>query len=213
MLFSAPISRVIHYLPRDIPRILINRSIVHPPLTDTSTDEDDGSDQEKDFREGYVFDAYLLGFCDDINRVLARSLFCDETSNTFEAPSTDGELLSKVTSRDDDIENKIHSLRDWTNVTIPHNRVFLFPGALAPPFMKSGGNEDASVMSYREVAHCDGCSKRIEGTVRKCLSCFDYDLCMDCYPSLTKTHFKGKHVFASEAAVLPFSIDEVGPAN
>lgn len=206
---------MIRYLPPDIPRILINRSIVHPPLTDMLMDDPDDTEQEKDFREGYVFDAYLLGFCDDINRVLARSLFSDEKSDAVEctSPSTEGELLSTVTSRENDTEYDIYSVRDWKNVKIPHNRVFLFPGALAPS-IKNGNSDDASVLSYREVAHCDGCSKRIEGTIRKCLSCFDYDLCMDCYPSLSKNHFKGKHVFASEAAAAPFSTTvEVDRAN
>lgn len=215
-MFSAPISKVIRYLPPDIPRILINRSVVHPPLADMLMDDQEGSDQdeEKDFREGYVFDAYLLGFCDDINRVLARSLFCDEENDTLECPSssTAGQLLAVVTSRQDNAECDIHSFRDWKDVKVPHNRVFLFPGALPPP-LKCGGSDDASILSYREVAHCDGCSKRIEGTIRKCLSCFDYDLCMSCYPTLYKKHFKGKHVFASEAAAPPFATLEVGPTN
>jgi hypothetical protein len=203
--FSAPISKVIRYLPPDIPRILINRSIVHPPSPEILTDVQDERDQidEKDFREGYVFDAYLLGFCDDIIRVLARSLFCAETNDAIKY-KTEGELLSVVTSKKEEAKCDIHLIEDWKCVTIPHNRVFLFPGALAPP-LKSGNSDDASTFSYREVAHCDGCSKRIEGIIRKCLSCFDYDLCTTCYPTFHKKHFKGKHVFASEAAAPPFS--------
>jgi hypothetical protein len=202
--FSAPISKVIRYLPPDIPRILINRSIVHPPLPEILTDDQDEGDQEdeKDFREDYVFDAYLLGFCDDIIRVLARSLFCEETNDVFKY-KTEGELLSVVTSKKEDAKCDIHLLENWKDVKIPHNRVFLFPGALAPP-LKSGSSDDVSSFSYREVAHCDGCSKRIEGIIRKCVSCFDYDLCKTCYPTFHKKHFKGKHVFASEAAAPPF---------
>jgi hypothetical protein len=47
-------------LPPNIPRILINRTIVHPAKSSLSQDEDD--EEDVDFREDDVFDAYLLGF-------------------------------------------------------------------------------------------------------------------------------------------------------
>ena len=57
---------MIDYLPKNIPRILINRTIVHPPeqLEEDDDNNDDGITQQKrhDFRKNYVFDAYLKLF-------------------------------------------------------------------------------------------------------------------------------------------------------
>ena len=33
--------------------------------------------------------------------------------------------------------------------------------------------------------------------IYKCTVCFDYDLCSECYPKQSKTHFNGRHVFTS----------------
>lgn len=81
-------SKVIGYMPSNIPRILINRTIVHPKTSskaaqrrETSHDScDDDSEDDIDFRDGYMFDACLLGFCDDVSTariLLAVYAFCN----------------------------------------------------------------------------------------------------------------------------------------
>ena len=195
---SAPISKVIDYLPANIPRILINRTIVHPPAPTGDEHDDDSSngDGEKDTREGYVFDAYLLGFCDDVTRAIGKKLFSAEDELETEI-SDRGELLSTVlkNTNHSDEDGSSYNAVDWIGVDVPKERVFLFPGALAPA--EAGAEE----VSYQEVAQCDGCSKRIEGTIQKCVTCFDYDLCQKCFPALSKSHFDGKHNFTAEVAV------------
>ena len=192
----APISKVISYLPANIPRILINRGIAHPPEQfekDSVNSSDESDDDEKEFRDGYVFDAYLLGFCDDVTRALGKKLFSDDADTKKE--SDRGELLATLLEHDEDNEDDCsYSAADWDGVNVPKERVFLFPGALAP-------TEASEETTYREIAHCDNCSRRITGTIQKCVSCFDYDLCQKCFPTVSKTHFDGTHHFAAEAAV------------
>lgn len=192
---SAPISRVIEFLPTNIPRILINRTVVHPSTRVWSKEEEEEED-EKEFRENYVFDAYLLGFCDDVTRALAKKLFQKASStperNIIRKGGIDdcgGKLLTEVL-RDDHDE---YDSKEWSSLTVPPERVLLFPGALA-------SKEDASEVEYREIAHCDGCSKRIRRVIKKCVVCFDYDLCGKCFPALSKTHHGGTHSFNSEPA-------------
>jgi NAD-dependent SIR2 family protein deacetylase len=219
----APISKVIEYLPPNVPRILINRTIVHPPSTSNtalSTPDDtnsiDGVEEEiPDFRKDYVFDAYLLGYCDDVTRALARKLFINndagsnvqegmverkkrrKTSGIVERLQNQfcGGLLSNVLQK----RHSNWNAEDWADVTnVPPERVLLFPGALAAK--KDGRDDSSDAVTYREVAHCDGCSKRIKGVIKKCTNCFDFDLCSDCFPKLSKTHFDGTHTFNAETA-------------
>jgi hypothetical protein len=193
---SAPISKVIEYLPTNIPRILINRTVVHPS-TSLSSEEEEEEEHEKEFREKYVFDGYLLGFCDDVTRALAKQLFNKTAPSTAERKRRQkggkydcgGKLLTEVL-RDDHDE---YDSKEWSSLTVPPERVLLFPGALA-------SKEDASEVEYREIAHCDGCSKRIRRVIKKCVVCFDYDLCQKCYPALSRTHNGGTHSFNSEPA-------------
>ena len=223
----APISKVISYLPCNIPRILINRTIVHPAITQTTYDSDDddenNAEQYKDFRDDYVFDAYLLGYCDDVTRALARKLFRGSANKNGEkeetpkggsqdnkkkrrtvpsnAESTEnprslqnqygaGLLTSVLDGNEDDWKQE-----EWSScIDVPKERVLLFPGALASK------DDTTSEMDYREIANCDGCSKRIHGIIKKCVNCFDYDLCSLCFPKLSKTHFDGTHSFSSENA-------------
>jgi hypothetical protein len=195
--FSAPISKVIKYLPANIPRILINRTIVHPPeeIHGDCIDDDNNSTDSEDpeFRNNYVFDAYCLGFCDDITRALGTRLLSGSGGPTPHIHEVDerGELLATIAHSGGD--DSAYSLEDWEKVGIPHERVFLFPGAEAPT-----GSEE---VAFREIAHCDGCSKRIIGTIRKCVECFDYDLCQECYPKVSKMHYEGNHQFIDEASL------------
>jgi len=200
----APMSKIIDFLPRKIPRILINRTVVHPPRCALDDDEDDDDEDDVEFRENYIFDAYMLGFCDDVTRALVKEMK-DKTNHessdtndkqkkkknsknnngTTDIP-TEAKLLAALTKRD-----KVFTKEGWSNVRIPGERVFLFPGAISP-------DDDSSELTYREVAHCDGCAKEIKVKVHKCIQCFDYDLCRMCYPKLSKDHFDGKHKFAAE---------------
>lgn len=164
--------------------------MVHP-LTRSSDSDDD----EKDPRENYVFDAYLLGFCDDVCRCLAKKMFSDGPPASGEKKRRAkplGRLLTKVLKGED----KEYDAEDWAFIKVPPERVLLFPGAHAAP------GDSTEELSYKEIAHCDGCSKRIQGIIRKCIACFDYDLCQSCFPSMSKAHFDGKHKFSKEEASL-----------
>jgi hypothetical protein len=210
-LFSAPISKVIDYLPKNIPRILINRTIVHPPEPVEEDDDiyDDEAEQLKrhDFRKNYVFDAYLLGYCDVVTRALGHDLFKVDNSNTNKA-LLDAALLSTVLKSDNPYENPTYHEEEWSSVQVPSERVFLFEGAQPPQSVtttSTGSNNNTNTaddITFREIAHCDGCTKRIEGTIQKCVVCFDYDLCQKCFPTLSKLHYDGKHHFAPEAVLL-----------
>lgn len=167
---------------------------MHPPeQIDENEDESGSDDEDSEFREDYVFDAYLLGYCDDVTRALGKKLFSTPDGNAPDSASgtglEEGELLSCVLEASSE---SAYSASDWAAVHVPTDRVFLFPGALAP----TGMSEEAP---FREIAHCDGCSKQIEGTIQKCLVCFDYDLCRMCFPVLSKSHYDGKHHFTAEA--------------
>lgn len=177
-------SHVIDYLSPRIPRILINRNIVRPPMSTIDDSDDDDSDDE-DFRDNYVFDAHLLGFCDDVTRALVK-----EMTGASDEEQEKGKLLACLEEDDE-----LYSAEEWDSLTLPKDRVFLFPGA--------SRGDDMSEYSYREIAHCDGCSEQISGTVRKCVQCFDYDLCAKCYPKLSKKHCNGQHTFSSEVACRP----------
>lgn len=219
----APISKVIGYLPPNIPRILINREIVHPKhaMIDEEIHHDTATG-ELDFRKDYVFDAYMLGYCDDVTRILGRLLFSDDNRNKDNNSKDNndnkkrklprctkayGKLLA--TLHDDD--NDEFCIKDWKMSTkVPHDRVFLFPGAQTTTTSSSLVTLAADNMNqcsskkvieepfYREVVYCDGCTQRIYGIIQKCVSCFDYDLCQQCYPILSKTHHEGKHHFIAE---------------
>mmetsp|Transcript_32026 Transcript_32026/g.48701 ORF Transcript_32026/g.48701 Transcript_32026/m.48701 type:complete len:474 (-) Transcript_32026:153-1574(-) len=177
----SPMSKVIQYLPPNIPRILINRTIVSPPPYSPGDDESDEKDnEEQEFREDYTFDAYLLGFCDDVTRALVKEMEAENVQNEVE-----GQILSAMGRSD-----TTSSEHGWQTTPIPHDRILLFPGAIA----STGDTNEGS--SYVEVAHCDGCNNKIIGTIRKCIQCFDYDLCHECYPRMSKKHFNGEHKFA-----------------
>jgi len=175
----APMSKVLRYLPTSIPRILINRTLVHPPIK--QDDEDDDEDEDLEFREHYAFDAYLLGFCDDVTRALAKEMY----PSTQKRKDIDGRLLANL--REDD---KAHNIEDWESIEIPPDRILLFPGATS--------GFDVTEATYNEIAHCDGCADKILGRIRKCIQCFDYDLCEQCYPALSQSHHGGKHRFSVE---------------
>jgi NAD-dependent SIR2 family protein deacetylase len=175
----APISKIISYLPPKVPRLLINRTIVSAP-TNLPQDIDDFKNDEKEFRKNYTFDAYLLGFCDDVTRALVNRM------NHTTKFSNEGKLAANLK-----VDDPMFSLVDWNSMILPRERLFLFPGAIV-----TGTDDDD--LTYTEIAHCDGCGSKINGTIRKCIECFDFDLCHLCYPDLLESHFGGSHTFLVE---------------
>ena len=205
----APISKVIGYLPPNIPRILINRTIVHPrPHNSTGTGDNntENETEQPDFRTDYVFDAYLLGNCDDVTRALVKHLRVgdresgsdnEESTRSLDELEEMGRLLSEVRNGKNVVDKDNETLyrsQDWLSTTVPAERVFLFPGAQpSMPF------SEETVVQLQEVCHCNACSKRIQnGHIHKCLQCFDFDLCASCFPAVSKEHYEGQHQFGIE---------------
>jgi hypothetical protein len=201
---SAPISKVIDYLPKSIPRILINRNIAHPPSSSAH-----GQQQvEEEFRDNYVFDAYLLGNCDDVMRGLGKLLFDPNPDDSDELPLPPV-MLSDTTDE--------AFLDRWQAVTVPKDRVFLFPGADPPPPLQrplstttappkstsTVGGVDRMVLGTT----CDHCAADIHDVIQTCRVCFDYDLCRECYPIASLTHFDGTHQFQSKSATATAPLD------
>ena len=212
----APISRVIEYLPKTIPRILINRTIVHPKAassngnnTNRETEGDSGSDDDDDgeFRKNYVFDAYLLGFCDDITRVLGKQLglgwlngAAKKRKTRNKTPKrTKNKLLQLLIQTIEQHSNNDDEDSLWAEVTVPSERVLLFPGALPTPVTtkKSTKKESEEEETVCFQVHCDECSMLISTSkpIFNCSQCFDYDLCEACYPKKSKLHYGGRHTF------------------
>lgn len=200
-------SKVIQYLPTTIPRILLNCSVVHPPMETScdvgeSNNDDQSEDEVPEFRDGYCFDAHLLGYCDNVTRRLVDGI--KQPRSDVEQNDSAGKLLSRIHQDSKDNNDNDGSNGDNTfdaalwgqHTTVPFDRVLLFPGAVCSTKPSTSSKE-----TYTEVAHCDGCSKVIQGTLWKCLQCFDYDLCVDCHPKLGKDHFDGKHKFTKEILI------------
>lgn len=161
---SAPMSRVVDYLPPDIPRILINRNIVSVP---TQSNEKAGS---------FTFHACLLGNCDDVVKALEA-----EMKGGNNAKSIDNQNGSNRLVRSDEL---------WLQ-NQPKESVILFTGAVT---------SDTKELETQQklVVHCDECQEVIEGKIYCCKTCFDYDLCGDCFPNASLVHANGSHEFAIE---------------
>ena len=213
----APMSKVIQYLIPSIPRLLINRNVVkaanqrvrnNEVKEDDSKKGDDG-DEEEDTRDGYVFDACLLGNCDDVSDALVKEMNrCingrseKESKSTTDGSGGDDETSYRMLCN---VQEEYRGAPDGTIHGLhrhPPGRVFLFPGAAIPKEGEGSGDagDSDSDVSYKEVAQCDGCGQHIEGEIMKCQQCFDFDLCRKCFDSgkVIKTHFEGKHTFVKE---------------
>lgn len=212
----APMSKVIQYLSPSMPRLLINRNVVkaaNQRIRNNEVEEEDGKkgdeeEEEEDTRDGYVFDACLLGNCDDVSNALGKEI------NRGIKGKLEKERKSATDSNDGDDETTYRMLCNveeeyrGADGTIrglhrhPPSRVLLFTGAAIPKEGEGSGEgvDSASEVSYKEVAQCDGCQEQIEGEIMKCQQCFDFDLCKTCFDAgkLAKTHFEGKHTFVME---------------
>lgn len=170
----APMSKVIEYLSPSIPRILINRNIVIPKQSNTENKEDE-SEEEQDHRHGYIFDACLLGFCDEVTRSLVRVI--------------EGEQI--YTSNEKVFCHSTNTADSFNLMNHPAERVLLFAGA------NLDEEDQHSEAEYDEIVHCDACENVIDGPGRgmRCTVCFDYDLCIRCYPRMKRKHFCDNHKF------------------
>jgi hypothetical protein len=185
-------SQVINYLPAHIPRILINRNYLYANKNSnrnvfdaTTKDENYVPSTRKETRgttdsqsshldRRLHFDAYLLGDCDLITNSIAKEL---------------GWNTSALTS-----SHKAFSIVK----SATFDNTFLFPGAVLDENNERGhtkGNSEEEEEEQIVTINCDGCNNEIIASM-KCNQCFDYDLCGDCFPGISKTHFKGKHSFS-----------------
>ena len=69
--------------------------------------------------------------------------------------------------------------------------VLLFNGAIT-----NNTSEESSLQKL--LVYCDGCKQQIERIIYCCKTCFDFDLCSQCYPQLSQTHANGTHDFVLE---------------
>ena len=217
----APISKVIKYLRPSIPRILINRAVVIPKHT-SGEDEDKDDEDGIDHRDGYLFDAILLGFCDEVTKAVAyvmenndeggRKKQKIEASKEKQEPSktkkrkkiaqASGTEKKPFPFQSDDCKalcndaKTLEAIGPSKNCLLNHpiDRILLFPGAK----LEAQKDDDDDVTVYHEVVHCDECHDVIKDIIMKCLNCFDFDLCKKCHKKTASKHFEGKHKFISE---------------
>ena len=158
----APMSRVVDYLKPDIPRILVNRNIVRVKKTSNKEDGD------------CLFDACLLGNCDDVVTALTQRM--KGTECQIQTP--------RLVMKDEPwLQNQ------------PNESVLLFRGAdVATTCLL----DEPTEVQHKLIVHCDECQNQIVGKIYSCTSCFDYDLCDACYISKRTNHADGKHEFAIE---------------
>ena len=77
----------------------------------------------------------------------------------------------------------------------PLESVLLFDGAIThTPLDQCSEEKSYSKM----VVYCDGCKQQINSIIHCCQTCWDYDLCSQCFPELSRTHANGMHKFAIE---------------
>jgi len=219
----APVSKMVEGLPRSIPRILINRTIVapkhHPTVVAATTIEGDNTIKEEmeDFRNGYTFDVCLLGYCDTVTAALAKVM--DDVEERQQSQKKKRNCGVGKEGRDSNKKSTLlQMVLDEGTVLVGHaasqtnnghistndqiqnakNRILLFPGAIIDDEYSIGKNQ-SDVVSCTEVAHCDGCQDIIKGNIMKCVDCFDFDLCEKCYhPVVIDEHCKGTHTFIVE---------------
>jgi len=228
----APISKVIQYLKPSIPRLLINRTIVIPKHADGSVDLDDdgheenGNEKEQDHRDGYLFDALFLGFCDEVTKALTYVMANEENKNSVSTTTGKSTIKEKKDSK------KLKFSKVQNSKKIPKQKeckVFPFQSQDCEmlcniedeKLKEMGGNlnclfhhpsdrilmfpgaklqsiRQEDELSYHEVVHCDECHCVIKGKILKCADCFDYDLCTKCFDVSSKKHHGGNHKFIEE---------------
>ena len=212
-------NKVIQYLPSNIPRILINRNIVQMPKTNAAPTTTTACSNEEEFvRDGYDFDAYLLGNCDDIINALSQRMDIlkkqkHDKENQHHEPSPSSPI-TKI-SNNNYLSGKIVTNQDIVNMQQNKNnninesilqRTLLFKGADVNELLLMDDNNiyDATTKTLtatKEIVLCDNCNMQINTYAMKCNVCFDYDLCYNCYNSsnCVKEHYNGSHAFIKES--------------
>lgn len=197
-------SKVIEFMPPNILRVLVNRNIVSAPNSSKQYHESTG--------KRYLFDACLLGYCGKFLVFRGYSIYVSSNVNFSDcafALSIDDvvhalkkkmieakfEVSAGTQNFDKTINSQIpfgvipdESAGEWLQ-SQPVESVLLFPGAITYS-LQEPDNDDLKIR-----VHCDGCQKEVGGLVYSCETCFDFDLCSDCFPKLSKTHADGTHNF------------------
>jgi len=185
----APMNKIIRYFPCNIPRILINRNIVDVPQNKIN-EATDLNHNDIDFRDAYMFDVHLLGNCDAITSALMKAMdfILEENLQKVNTINHFPSACSIPLSLTDKNRNIIE-------------RTLLFHGAQIPEIeVKASSNSILDTLKCDQKIYCDACQQQIlPGTkVMKCLKCFNFDLCFNCYSQKSKTHFNGKHRFIED---------------
>jgi len=175
----APMSKVVEFMPPNILRVLVNRNIVSAPNSSKKHHDSTG--------KSCLFDACLLGNCDDVVHALKKKMIESEFEVSAGAQYFDKATISQIPFGVIPGE----SAGEWLQ-NQPVESVLLFPGAL-PYSLQEQDNDNLTIH-----VHCDECRKEIGGLVYSCETCFDFDLCSDCFPKLSKTHADGKHNFKKD---------------
>ena len=120
-----------------------------------------------------------IRFVDDVVKTIKQKL----------SGGNDSVSLSVNTPKILDIGNDVKS--SWLR-NQPHDTVLVFNGAITNTMA------DQTYIEQKLVVFCDGCKEEIKDDIYCCKTCFDYDLCKNCYPKLSKTHGDGNHEFVIE---------------
>lgn len=177
-------SKVVHYLRSDIPRILINRTIVQIPKV--SNNEDDGC---------LLFHTCLLGDCDVIVEALSHRMQSRHCSGN------EGKgITTTLGGVNHDSQHCFIQRGDgaWGHVQ-PKESILLFEGAELVNINNTVALVVPSTTTTtlsQTIAHCNECQDEIQGQIYNCKTCFDYDLCSVCYTNPQVIHANGKHEFA-----------------
>ena len=193
-------SKVIDYLPPFIPRILINKNHLKQFSQSDKKNKFASNNQMEGFRHDYSFDANLLGNCDDVTSSLVTQLGWDKE---FKELIMSSSIHSK--------ENSLSSLlchNEIEGIAMDRTLCFRTKGVDTEDNDCKICNDDENSMEQKnstdeintEVIICDGCSKSIQSgqIIMTCLECFDFDLCLHCFKTKAKTHFKGIHKFQED---------------
>jgi NAD-dependent SIR2 family protein deacetylase len=196
----APMSDVLGYFPQDISRILINKTMIQP----------------RSKVQDLLFDTCLLGECDPIIlQLVQRMKHIHQRDEKLHKNKTWGALLSSFCSHGYTeksimegnpqcyaaLSNHERRIRPIHLYNHPEERILLFPDCNR----KIKDLPDTDAMNFfpdsqqvHESVYCNQCHVRVEGKGMKCSTCFDYDLCLSCYPQSHKDHFDGRHDFVLE---------------
>ena len=126
----------------------------------------------KDANNFCLWDACLLGNCDAVTKAIVEG-----------GPYHLGRLVTD--------DNNGMCLKNQ-----PRESILLFEGATLSAV--NGEDDGASSQNNNNnvLVHCDNCGNEIkDNIIYSCKSCFDYDLCGQCYPKIKQLHADGRHEF------------------